>query len=83
MSLDKQMLKKLENLTKAHEEELTEKEIIYLTNFNYKTSQLYGLPTMHKSMKIHEEIQKTKTEYISAVQPVMNLMVIRLYRTPY
>ena len=65
--IDKQMLKKIENLTKSYEEELTEKEINYLTNFSYKTSQLYGLPKVHKSK--NEEIQRTKTEYISVTQP--------------
>ena len=68
-NIDKQILKKIENLTKTHEEELTEKEINYLTNFNCKTSQLYGLPKVHKSKRINEQIQKTKTEYISVAQP--------------
>ena len=52
-----------------HDKELTKKEVKYLTNFDYKTSQLYGLPKVHKSMKINEEIQKTKTEYISVIRP--------------
>ena len=68
-NIDKQILKKIENLTKTHEEELTKKEINYLTNFNYKASHLYGLPKVHKSKKISEEIQQTRTEYISAIQP--------------
>ena len=67
-NIDKEILKKIENLTKTHEEELTEKEINYLTSFSYKTSQLYGLPKVHKSKKITEEIRKTKTEYISVMQ---------------
>ena len=68
-NIGKQILKKIENLTKTHKEELTEKEINYLTNFSYKTSQLCGLPKVHKSKTINEEIQKTKTEYISVTQP--------------
>ena len=69
-NIDKEILKKIEDLTAMHDKELTKKEIKYLTNFNYKTSQLYGLPKVHKSMKINEEIQKTKTEYISVIRPI-------------
>ena len=49
-NIDKQILKKIKNLTKTYKEELTEKEINYLTNFSYKTSQLYGLPKVHKKI---------------------------------
>ena len=52
-----------------HDKELTEKEVKYPTNFNYKTCQLYGLPKVHKSIKINEIIQKTKSEYISVFRP--------------
>ena len=52
-----------------HDKELTEKKVKYLTNFNYKTSQLYGLPKVHKSIKINEKIQKTNSEYISVFRP--------------
>ena len=68
-NIDKEILKKIEDVTAMHDKELTKKEVKYLTNFNYKTSQLYGLPKVHKSMKINEEIQKTKTEYISVILP--------------
>ena len=68
-NIDKEVLKKIEDLTAMHDKELTKKEVKYLTNFDYKTSQLYGLPKVHKSMKINEEIQKTKTEYISVLRP--------------
>ena len=61
-NIDKQILKKIENLTKTHEEELTEEEINYLTNFSNKTSQLYGLLKVHKSKRINEEIHENKTE---------------------
>ena len=68
-NIDKEILKKIEDLPAMHDKELTKKEVKYLTNFNYKTSQLYSLPKVHKSMKINEEIQKTKTEYISVIRP--------------
>ena len=68
-NIDKEVLQKIEDLTETHESELTEKEIKFLTNFPYKTSQLYGQPKVRESKKINEEIKKIKTEYISVTQP--------------
>ena len=47
-NMDKEILKKNEDLTEMHDKELTIKKVKYLTNINYKTSQLYGLPKVHK-----------------------------------
>ena len=69
-NIDKEILKKIEDLTDKHYKEVMKKEVKYLTNFNYKTSQLYGLPKVHKSAKINEESHKTRTEYFSVTQPI-------------
>ena len=42
--------------------ELTDKEITYLLNFEYKTSNIYGLPKIHKSALIANEIDLQQSE---------------------
>ena len=69
-NIDKEIVSKIENVKETPDKELTKKEVRYLTNFNYKTSQLYDLLKLHKSTKINEKIEKTKTEYISVMQPI-------------
>ena len=61
-NIDKEMLNKINDLSVTHKEELTKKEIKYLINFNYKMSQLYGLPKIHKMKRTNDEIHKTKTD---------------------
>ena len=55
-NIDKKINKKITNLTEKYHEQLTHKEIDYLIKFKYKTSQLYGLPKVHKSNIIKREI---------------------------
>ncbi len=43
-SCDKQILTKIRKLTARHGKDLTDKEIDFLLNFEYKCSNLYGLP---------------------------------------
>ena len=67
--VDKKTNKKITNLTEKYHEQLTQKEIDYLTKFKYKTSQLYGLPKVHKSNIIKREIENNPSEYIEVHQP--------------
>ena len=49
--------------------ELTEKETKYLTDFEFKTSNLYCLPKIHKSKIINEAITTQNTEIITVHPP--------------
>ena len=48
---------------------MTEKEKDYLVNFTHKTSNFYGLPKVHKSEIITEQIKLPNKEYITALEP--------------
>ncbi len=66
---DKKVLKLITNLTRKYADELTNKELDYLTQFNYKTSNFYGLPKIHKSELLNEAIKKQNKEYIEITAP--------------
>ena len=68
-NIDTTALKRITDLTNKHREELTEKEIKYLTNSYHKTSQLYGLPKIHKSKIINSKIIETNFEFIEENDP--------------
>ena len=59
---DDQTMKKIRKLTKSHEGELTRK-------FSSKTSNLYGLPKIHKSLAIKAAIQKQNSSYVRLPPP--------------
>ena len=48
---------------------LTEKEMDYLTNFNCKSSNFYGLPKIHKSKTINEICRNSEKTYINIPRP--------------
>ena len=48
---------------------LTEKETNYLLKFTPKTSNFYGLPKVHKSDIISEQIKIQNKEHIAALRP--------------
>ena len=48
---DKFIISKINKLCNEYDKILTKKEIDYLINFDYKTSNFYGLPKIHKSEK--------------------------------
>ena len=68
-NIDKKIHRKIINLTEKYRQQLTKKETDYLTKFNYKTSQLYGLPNVHKSEIIKSETESNPSEYIEVHQP--------------
>ena len=51
-NIDDKVIQKIKNLTQLHETKLTEGEIRYLTDFDYRMSNIYGLPKVHKSRSI-------------------------------
>ena len=54
---DRPTMIKIKNLTSRFEGNLTKNEIDYLTNFEVKTSNFYGLPKIHKSKEIQDEVK--------------------------
>ena len=57
-NLEGKILIKIKRLTRRHEDELTKKEVDYLTNFDYKPSNMYGLPKVHKCKEVLDKVQK-------------------------
>ena len=55
---------RIRTFTEKHKEMLTQKEYDYLVNENYKISNFYMLPKLHKSAEINTIIQEEQTEYI-------------------
>jgi hypothetical protein len=66
---DKQIMNKMKSFINNYKKELTENEIKYLTKFEYKTSNFYGLPKIHKSSIITTAIQNQKSEIIITQRP--------------
>lgn len=68
---DKKTMQKIKNLLKRHKTTscLTEKEEDYLTDYEYKESNFYGLPKIHKSTKIKDAIKVQCSEYIRCPHP--------------
>jgi len=46
-----------------------DKENDYLQNFQWKSSNYYGLPKIHKSKQISEEINRQQSEIIEMTAP--------------
>ena len=54
---------------KKYESILTKKEIAYLTNFKFTSSQFHCLPKIHKSEIIKNVINSEDSEYIQVHYP--------------
>lgn len=65
---DNDVLRKIRTLTNETMG-LTPKEKAYLTVFESKTSQFYGLPKVHKSKLILEQIKLQNSDYITLKEP--------------
>lgn len=63
------IMNKLTVLLHLYRKSLTEKELDYLTNFNSKTSNFYGLPKVHKSKIINDECKNATSSYVQIVKP--------------
>ena len=61
---DEQVLNKIIKHCETYKNELTSDEIKYLTKFQMRTSNFYGLPKVHKSKIIKEAIKEQNSIYI-------------------
>ena len=61
---DKNVMKLIKELARNHSHNLTEKEVNYLSHFDFKTSGFYGLPKIHKSKIICQEAKVQKKPFI-------------------
>lgn len=66
---DRHTMLRVEKLIKKHAENLTKNEIDYLTNFEVKSSNFYGLPKIHKSKEIQDAVKNCADIYIKIPQP--------------
>ena len=68
---DKKTMTKIKRIINKHNKttQLTTKEIDYLTNFEYKQSNFYGLPKIHKCNQIKDAIAQQNKEYIICPEP--------------
>lgn len=66
---DDEVMGKIKRLTDKYHNNLTEKEIDYLLNFETKTSNLYGLPKVHKSNVIKDQIDYSFTSTVKCNAP--------------
>ena len=62
-------MKILNKFVKKYATDLTDNEIKYITNFEYKTSNLYCLPKIHKSEDIAEQIRIQQSELVTVTGP--------------
>ena len=60
---------KLKKLVEKHKSCFTSEEYAYLTKFKHKTSAFYGLPKIHKSKILEEQIEKQNSEIIIYDKP--------------
>ena len=66
---DTKLMKKIQNFVVEYETELTKKEISYLTHFEFKTSNLYCLPKVHKSKSVELAMKTQESDVISVHAP--------------
>ena len=65
----KQILLEIKELSKKYSKCLFKEEEEYITKFEMKTSNLYGLPKIHKSKLIKDAIEQQNSEYINITDP--------------
>ena len=61
---------KLKSLIKKYQALLTSQERRAIVNFDYRTTNIYGLPKIHKSEIINEAIKDVKSTYLHLRDPV-------------
>ena len=68
-NVEKKTMRELKQLIQKNAQGLTDQEIDYLTKFEFSQSNFYGLPKIHKSKTIQDEVRKQKSDYILTRQP--------------
>ena len=69
-TIEKEILNKIKSLTRQFDADLTKKECDYLTNFDHKPSNIYGLPKVHKCKEIIDKIALEKNECVTVDCPL-------------
>ncbi len=69
-NMDSKTMCKIKHLIKLRGQNLTKHENEYLTEFEVKTSNLYGLLKVHKSNVIIDAIKQTETDYVECHNPL-------------
>ena len=66
---DNNVMKNLKKLVQKHQNALTKKEQDFLTDFQWKTSNMYVLPKIHKSKIILDKIASSNQDFIQMSPP--------------
>ena len=66
---DKKVFKNLKSLVEKYRSNLTKREVDYLTNFKWQSSNIYCTPKIHKCKTIQEAIALSTDDYIEVFQP--------------
>ena len=66
---DGKTMRKIKKFTSKYTDILTDKEVDYLTNFETKASNFYGLPKIHKSKEIQSGLTRENSSYVKLPQP--------------
>lgn len=68
-NIDKTILTLIKKFCSKYRNILTPKELDFVTKFQSKTSNFYGLPKLHKSIEIQNAITAQNSEYIRILNP--------------
>ena len=68
-NVDKVICRGVKKLVKKYKTMLTSKEQLAITDFEYITANLYGLPKIHKSQILKEAISNNEGKYIHLPRP--------------
>ena len=68
-NIDNLNMAKVKQLAKKYKHTLTKDEITYISNFNYKTANYYGLPKVHKSQSIKNLVSTANERCINIKNP--------------
>ena len=68
-NVDYFIILRLKNLTKKYKNMLTNSEKRAITSFDYKTTNIYGLPKLHKSNKIKNALATVECPYLQLPNP--------------
>ena len=66
---DKVVVQNLRKLVDRHKDSLTDKEQQFITDFDWKTSNFYVLPKIHKSKEIIGKISSSNQEFVEMSPP--------------
>ena len=69
-NMDITIINKIKLFSKKYKDQLTKEEAKYIYDFNYSTSNFYGLPKIHKSRIVKNAVNDLRSEIISVREPV-------------